>query len=145
MTAQIPDQIRLAGRDLPLHSTPLDQYFYLMGIEPGFQPPSSALWRGYVATWEVVDDRLYLVELESYLPGLTGLFDVRTGSLEDLFPGSDRVFAHWYHGELCIPQGPEVDYMHGGFGMTHELALYLAVRAGVITGRRVEQRSPGDI
>ena len=32
--------------------------------KPHFQAPSTALWRGYVGSWEIVDDRLYLVELE---------------------------------------------------------------------------------
>lgn len=137
MTAQCPDRIRLAGRAQDLYSTPLDQYFELRGIQPGFQWPSTALWRGYIATWEIIDERLYLVELDSHLP------DDRTGTLADLFPGfPDRVFAHWYHGELRIPQGLEVGYIHAGFGAIHELMLCFTVRGGVVSGRRVEQISP---
>lgn len=139
MTAQCPDCIRIAGREQRLYSTPLDQYFELAGIEPDFESPSTALWRGYVATWEIVDDRLYLVELESNLP------DERTGNLGDLFPGfPERVFAHWYHGELRIPQGPEIGYVHAGFGTIHKWMLCFTVRGGVVTGRQVEQQSAED-
>ena len=137
MTAQAPDYIRLAGRDLPLYSEPLEQFFELTGTKFGFVAPSTALWRGYIATWEIVDNRLYLVKLESHLP------DDQTGSLGDLFPGfPNRVFAHWYHGDLCIPQGREVGYIHAGFGTIHESTLCFSVRGGVITGRRLEQQSP---
>lgn len=139
MTAQFPDCIRITGRKQHLYATPLDQYFELAGIEPDFETPSTALWRGYVATWEIVEDRLYLIDVESHLPG------DRTGTLGDLFPGfPDRVFAHWYHGDLRIPQGPEVGYIHAGFGAIHESMLCITVRGGVVTGRRVEQRSAED-
>lgn len=61
MTAQIADTIRLAGRKLELYSLPLDDWFEQTGTEPGFESPHTALWRGYIATWEITDDRLYLV------------------------------------------------------------------------------------
>ncbi len=133
MTAQSPDYIRLAGRELPLYSEPLEQYFELTGTEVGFVSPSTGLWRGYIATWEIREDRLYLVKLRSFLP------DNRTGRLRDLFPDFPRrVFAHWYHGDLRIPQGPEVGYIHAGFGAIHESMLCLAVRAGIVTAREVK-------
>lgn len=139
MTAQAPDRIRLAGREMELYAEPLEQYFELTGTNPGFTSPSTALWRGYIATWEVREDRLYLVKLKSYLP------DNRTGKLRDLFPEFPRrVFAHWYHGELLVPQGPEVGYVHAGFGAIHESMLCLAVRAGIVVDRHLEATSPVD-
>jgi hypothetical protein len=133
MTAQYPDRIRLAGRELDLFSLPLDDWFEQTGANPGFGAPHTALWRGYIATWEVADDRLYLVKLKSHLAG------GGTGRLGDLFPGHPRrVFAHWYSGDLLIPQGDEIGYVHAGFGPIHESTLCLTVREGVVVGRRVD-------
>jgi hypothetical protein len=133
MTEQIPDTIRLAGRELPMHSFPLDAWFAHSGRRSPFNSEDSHHWRGYIATWEMHADRLYLVKLRSHLA------DGRTGNLGDLFPGfPDRVFAHWYSGELRIPQGKEIGYIHAGFGPIHESTLCLAVRKGVVTGRRVD-------
>jgi hypothetical protein len=133
MTAQCPDRIRLAGRELDLFSLPLDDWFEQTGAEPGFESPHTALWRGYIATWEVTDERLYLVELDSHLAG------GGKGTLGDLFPGfPDRVFAHWYSGDLRIPQGNQIGYIHAGFGPIYESSLCLTVRKGIVVGRRVE-------
>lgn len=67
--------------------------------------------------------------------GLQGnLEDGRNGTLASLFPDyPQRVFAHWYTGTLCIPQGPAIRHDHGGYGATFERYLCLAVTRGVVT------------
>lgn len=133
MTAQISDTIRIAGREVRLNTLPLNHWFEQTGTKPDFKSPHTALWRGYVATWEIVDDRLYLVDLESHLA------DGGTGTLGDLFPGfPDRVFAHWYSGVLSIPQGKVIGYIHAGFGPIYESTLCLTIRDGMVVERRVE-------
>jgi hypothetical protein len=137
MTAQCCDYIRLARRKLELYELPLDDWFAQTGTTPGFSAPHTALWRGYVATWEIRDDRLYLVGLKSHLP------DGREGTLGDLFPDSpDRVFAHWYSGTLRVPQGKEIGYVHAGFGSIHESMLCITVCKGIVSDRRVMPMPP---
>jgi len=82
-------------------SEPLGDYFAFGGRNPEFEFNCTALWRGYIGTWEIVGDRLYIV-------GLSGtLKDGTEATLETVFPGyPDRVFAHWYSGTLRIPEGP---------------------------------------
>ena len=53
-TAQYPDKIIYNGKEYDLHSNPLEEYFQK---NPDKKPKatmiSTALWRGYVATFEI--------------------------------------------------------------------------------------------
>ena len=52
VTAQIGENPSYEGSDATMCSEPLNSYFELAGIEPGFQASCTALWRGYVGSWE---------------------------------------------------------------------------------------------
>ncbi len=49
-------------------TNPLSDFFAMGGFNPRFESNSTALWRGYVGRWEIVDGRLYLVELHGTSP-----------------------------------------------------------------------------
>lgn len=88
MTAQIGDLLFYQGERLTMCDAPLGTYFRLGGAYPEFEPSSTALMRGYVATWELLDDRLYLIAIQGWLS------DGADASLESVFPGyPERVFA----------------------------------------------------
>ena len=108
---------------------PLSDYFAFGGHHPEFEFTCTALWRGYVGTWEITNDRLYIV-------GLTGtLKDGSEATLETLFPGyPDRVFAHWYSGTLRIPEGKQLEYVHMGYASTYERDRILKIEKGVVIG-----------
>lgn len=130
MTAQIAERLTFDGQQVALLTNPLDLYFELGGHNPGFQSTSTALWRGYVGSWEVVNDRLYLV-------GLNGVLESGAdANLESVFPGfPERVFAHWYSGTLRIPQGKRIKYVHMGYGSTYERDVLLTLRNGVVINK----------
>ncbi len=94
----------------------------------------TALWRGYIGTWEIVDGRLYLTAI-NVLPGN------RAGAnLETVFPGyPDRVFAHWYSGILRVPQGKVLKYEHMGYQSTLESDMLIDVERGVIGEVRIRE------
>lgn len=127
MTAQIQERLRYQGEYLGMSSTPLNDFFELRGHTPAFQYDCTALWRGYIGSWDITDDRLYLVALQ-------GTFaDGSPVSLERVFPGyPERVFAHWFSGSVRIPQGELLDYVHMGFGSTHERDLILCFEQGLL-------------
>ena len=132
MTAQIAERLLYQGMEHALCTNPLSDYFALGGTNPGFESSCTALWRGYVGTWEIIGERLYLT-------GLTGtLEDGMEASLETLFPGfPSRVFAHWYSGSLRIPQGRQLEYVHMGYGSTYERDLFLEIERGVVVATRL--------
>ena len=139
MTAQISETLVYEGRQLSMCTNPLSLYFALGGDGPTFQCNCTALWRGYVGTWEIVDGRLYLIDLQGTLKG------GEEASVATIFPDyPDRVFAHWYSGTIRIPQGQLLNYVHMGYGSTYERDLLLEFEKGVIKGTRVRQNGHAD-
>jgi hypothetical protein len=139
MTAQIGERLTYDGREVSMCTEPLGDYFAFGGHNPEFEFTCTALWRGYVGTWEIVGDRLYLV-------GLTGtLKDGAEATLESVFPGyPDRVFAHWYSGTLRIPEGKQLEYVHMGYASTYERDCFLMIEKGVVFGSHVRQNGEAD-
>ena len=134
MTAQISEKLIYEGQQLSMCTNPLGLYFAMGGDGPNFDYNCTALWRGYVGTWEIVDGRLYLIELHGALEG------GEEASVATMFPDyPDRVFAHWYSGTIRIPQGKLLNYVHMGYGSTYERDLFLEIDKGVIKNTRVRQ------
>lgn len=133
MTAQIPEKLLLDGETLALCSEPLGDYFAFSGEYPRIMVEHcTALWRGYVGTWEIRDDRLYLLAID------TQFQDGSPARLVDLFPGHpERVFAHWFTGTLRCPLGGILRYVHMGYGSVYEEDLLLHIDRGVLTRREV--------
>jgi hypothetical protein len=133
MTTQIPERLLYQGQTLSMRANPLSQYFDMGGMKPRFECVCTALWRGYVGHWEILNDRLYLVELHATLA------DGTRASLATVFPDfPERVFAHWYSGRLRIPQGRYLQQLPMSYGSTHERDLFLEVERGVLVATHVQ-------
>ena len=127
MTAQIPETLVYEGRELSMCAEPLGNYFALAGLDPPFEWTSTALWRGYVGTWEIVDGRLYLTEINGTLK------TAEVANLASLFPDfPERVFAHWYSGTTRSPEGKLLEYFHMGYASIHERDRYFEFEKGVV-------------
>ena len=115
-------------------NTPLFDYFAFGGDQPEFAVTCTALWRGYIGTWEILDDRLYLIKLSGVLK------DGTEACLWTIFPDfPDRVFAHWYSGMLRIHQGKLLEYVHQGFESTYEENIIIHINNGLISTPFVQQ------
>jgi hypothetical protein len=139
MTAQFGERLHYDGQEMSMCTHPLGDYFALGGINPGFGQEwpldCTALWRGYIGTWEVLGERLYLVAIHKLV-----LKGTETNLLETVFPGyPDRVFAHWYSGTLRIPQGNTLKYVHMGYQSTYERDMLIDVERGVIGDVRIRE------
>lgn len=73
MTAQIPESLLYKGKQHRLITDYLlNVYFSQKGLELYFSPGNTALWRGFLGSWEVqADNKLFLIDLE----GQTTAFD----------------------------------------------------------------------
>ena len=127
MTAQSPERIVYMGKRLSMCTEPLEDYFSKGGIRPSLRRSSTALWRRYIGSWEIENDRLYLTDLDGWLEDGTR---VTAGMIFPGFP--DKVFAQWYSGQLRIPEGELLEYVHMGYGSSYERDLLLEVRDGVV-------------
>jgi len=153
MTAQIADRILIEGQEFGLFSEPLNEYLTRANIS--FTAPNTALWRGYIARWEVADSQLFLlgvwgqactVQVDEAAPTAEchrkhgGQCVVRGLDLRDLFPGSNgRVFADWVSGRLRIPQGKLLEYVHMGFESIYQRYLLLDVDHGVVKNTTIAE------
>ncbi|WER09229.1 hypothetical protein PUH89_18315 [Rhodobacter capsulatus] len=81
MTAQMPEKIVYQGAILELCTEPLEDYFAKGGIRPALERSTTALWRRYVGSWEVVDNLLYLTHLDGRLVDGTKI------TVSMIFPG----------------------------------------------------------
>ena len=144
-TAQMPDRIELDGTIHPLRVNPLDGWLAAhphvrLNRLPGQVDLGvcSGNWRGYLATFTVVDDVLVLdrVVLDACTDGDP---DARTDLVPLLFNGRDAVPVDWFSGVLVVPTGELVEYVHLEYG-----SLYASYRLFRVEGGRVTDEARMD-
>ena len=135
MTAQVSEVLLYEGEELSLCNEPLELYIEKIPMKVRFEAPHTALWRGYVGTWAIEADRLYLKSIDATIQGESGYEEI---GMDRVFPDHpEGLFAHWFTGELRCPQGALIKYVHGGFGSVYEKDLFFKVKKGVVIDRRV--------
>lgn len=133
-TAQYSDKIIYNGKKYELHANPLETYFEKF---PDKRPKggafSTALWRGYVATFEVVENQLFLNKIEvRVLQPTTGKASeaVIKNVISEVFPNQDMVKVDWLTGILVLPYGRLMNYVHMGYGSTYKKYVLLEFNDG---------------
>jgi hypothetical protein len=136
MTAQIADRIIIGNKRYSLFSEPFHVFLitaYKDIPRPEWihlLPSSTANWRGYQATWSIVDNQLFLTKI-------TGIYQNERGTLKRLnlkliFGGADPVMANWYSGTLKIPDGRMLKYVHAGYGSQYQKEHRIMVSKGIV-------------
>ena len=88
MTTQVKERIIIDGEKYPLlNALSLPEDDSIIQHKKGLIEKSSNCWRGYVGTWEIRDDKLYLIEFNS------GMYDDLTNLpiLADWITGIGKV------------------------------------------------------
>ena len=138
-TSQIPENLILDGEELSLETNPLAALIHSKRILlPDRESMSTANWRGYVGTWTVSDGKFLLEKLEMLqIPegAAEGTRAVPVDVLPQLFDGQTRVEADWFSGTLVVPRGEVLDYVHMGYGSTHERYTILHIGKGRVRSR----------
>ena len=136
-TPQYPDKIIYKGKKYELLSNPLESYyreypdkrprFWEFTSEP---VGSSALSRGYVATFEIKNNQLYLKDMEIQ----TGWKETKwTSVMHKAFPMKKSVKADWATEFLVLPAGKFVTGMYGGYLKVYDNYIFLEVENGHVT------------
>jgi hypothetical protein len=136
MAAQLPDIIILNEKQMDLFTNPLEQYWISKKKKrPRFCRLISCQ-RGYIATWEIKDNQLYLNQVEgSYVRRVFFFWrKIARYSIARLFPRSKSsgVMASWFSGKLRIPSGPMLMYEHYGYGSRYEKETIITVDHGKV-------------
>lgn len=127
MTAQGMEVLIYKGEKYDMASLPLTSYPKEKNIKWEPRGFFSACWRGYIGTWSIEDNKLYLLHIKSWgLPEEV---------INHIFNGQEKVFAQWYTGTLCIPLGKMLHYVHLGFLSVYEKDLFLEIENGILVSQ----------
>ena len=130
MTALRADIIFIKGVQYSLFTNPLEDYWTKKNPKPPIGLTMTSCWRGYIATWEIIDDCLYLIDITFRTP------DGEAG-LEYAFPNTTgKIKATWYSGELRIILGDCLQYVHGGYESTYDSDWFISIIKGNVISQR---------
>ena len=135
MTAQISDKILYNGEMLSLASEPLAIWLHRNNTSEIKRSFFGSCWRGYVATWKIFDNKLFLIKIDY------PLFRLRKSKsknesieidnlMEKLFPNQSEVFANWFTGTLKIQKGEMLEYVHLGYESVYETDICIRFENG---------------
>jgi len=126
-TEQYPDTIIYNGKKYRLFTNPLESYFEKYPDKrPKFKITSSALWRGYVATFEIIDNQIYLKDIEILVRDTTDDLIYKTKSvsvLNEVLPNQELIKIDWRMGLLLLPYEKMDNYVHHGYDSTYSYVL----------------------
>jgi hypothetical protein len=130
-TAQVPDVLIYNEKEYALTVNPMETYFKKY---PEKRPrmPHTALWRGYVATFEIIHNELWVIDIKKYESEMiNGKYNSKYVSIiNECLNGKDRMKIDWYNGLLVLPQGELVEYVHMGYGSTYEYYKLIEIENG---------------
>ena len=116
MTTQAREKIVIDGKETSMTSTPEIPENDPRIIKVQQQYITSACWRGYVGTWEIKNDRLYLI-------GISGKYNLRENT---------PIFANWYSGTLAASEGNIINQTNNGYTFIYEKDINIKIK-NVIT------------
>lgn len=135
-TAQYPDKIIYESKEYNLLSNPMESYF---SKYPDKKPKgggiSTALWRGYVATFEITDKALVLKDVQIQTGHEKGEQNWKSEK-DTVVTNGQSLKIDWFTGILCLPFGERVKYVHMGYGSTYSNYILLEIKKGNLTGER---------
>jgi len=120
-----------------MHTNPLEDYIYQDGYSgkcPYGEVQLSACWRGYVATFEIKDDQLFLNDIQVQDDWDDGWSNGWRSAMNDVFPGQDTVKAEWFSDILVLPRDEVVQFVHMGYATTYERYTILKIEKGNLIG-----------
>ena len=148
-TAQYPDMIFYNGKEYFLHNNPLESYFEKYpNKKPQSGMISSALWRGYIAIFEIKNNQLLLKDIEIQVYDTSNEKEYKltqVSVINKVFPNNEIVKIDWMTGLLVLPYGKIVNYVHMGYASTYENYILLEINKGNLiqardfTGKQYEK------
>ena len=143
-TGQQADKLFWKGKEYDLYSNPLEAFYPDETKRPHFMVGPMRIvtsnWRGYVASWTIENNALYLTGIESWFCTGSTKKSCRKVTLNHIFGKrvkQGRVLADWFSWDLRVPDGKELQYVHMGYGSIYERDFIFEVAAGRVTKQTV--------
>jgi hypothetical protein len=147
--AQYPEKLRIDGKEESLMATPLEDFWSTARPRPDTLTQTSwACWRGYVGTWEIIDNKLCLLQLaRTEIKPKDDSFEEAsiTLPLKSFFGTDGPVLAEWFSGVLRVARGQVLAQVNTGYASVYEEDLFLIIDHGNVTSRRLVKNSKASI
>jgi hypothetical protein len=113
-TGQYPDKIVIDGKEYSIRNNPLEPYFEKYPErKPKTNIMSSALHRGYIATFTLIDKRLYLIDIKINVEKKDSEKRWETEMVsvfKKVFPDEDKILMDLYSGILIVHLNLEASF-----------------------------------
>ena len=128
-TAQVPDKIIFNGIKYDLMSNPLEVYFNKFPEKkPLANTNSTALWRGYIATFEVFENKLFVKDIVVQEENDSLHNEIKEVSIfKAIFGNVERFNCDFFSGLLVLPYGELINYVHMGYSSTYANYILLEI------------------
>lgn len=104
ITGQYDDKLIFDGKEYGISEYLMEPYFEKFSEKkPKLQIESTALSRGYIATYKFFEDQLYVINIEIQVKRNDNF--VFTSVYNEIFPGTKRKKIDWKTGLLLLPYG----------------------------------------
>jgi hypothetical protein len=133
-TAQAPDYLMYEGEKHRLHVNPLEELFLENEeLRPKTEIISSGNWRGYVATFSIKEESLFVNDITIRKPDPDKEYGyLRESAIHEVFPNeSDRKMG-WFSGLLVVPLGERTGYVHLSYASQYERYLLIRIENGLV-------------
>ena len=137
MTVQAGDILSYNGEKTTIATEPLKSYLDTRS-DVGFIFKSTGLVRGYIGTWEIQNNQLYLISLLGFVD------NNKKVDLSYLFPNKTEFFADWFSGDIRIPEGELLKKINLGYASVFEKDRILSFKEGIIIGETVKDNTKPD-
>lgn len=105
LTGQMGDKVIYKNKEYIIHDYLMESYFAKhTDTKPKSKFYSSALKRGYVATYEIIKEKLFLIDIKIRIES-SNKEDNWLSVYAELFPNTSKKEIHWKNGFLVLPDG----------------------------------------
>lgn len=143
-TPQAGDVLIWKGDTLTLFANPLESKPGIEKVRKQFfgkyQRMTTACWRGYIAQWEIIEDRLFLTAIYSCFY----YEDKVKADLKRLFPTEYRngkIEAKWVTSTLLVPIGKCIHYSLYDYLAFYEKEMELTFEKGILKKKTIYDNS----
>lgn len=137
MTTQAGDILSYNGEKTTIATEPLKSYLENRS-DVGFIFKSTSLVRGYIGTWEIKNNQLYLISLLGFVD------NNKKVDLSYLFPNKTEVFADWFSGDIRIPEGELLNKINLGYASIFEKDRILSFKEGILISETIKENTKPD-
>jgi hypothetical protein len=137
LTIQAGDILSYNGEKKTIATEPLKSYLETHS-DVSFIFKSTALVRGYIGTWEIKNNQLYLISLLGFVD------NNKKVDLSYLFPNKTEVFANWFSGNIRIPEGELLNKINLGYASVFEKDRILNIKEGILISETLKDNTKLD-